>query len=152
MPAFPLWQVFLPILLAAAAPSACRAIFFNDPILIPSLECFFKFSLLGFNPSNLDRYDTYFRNDSIMEVAQTGQYLGPEGIKEYIRFGYGVFSPYLATGPTDGQTPHIPHQLPGLRGWTVHLAGDFSLAVFPGSQLYQLEHHVPCPHHLQSLL
>ena len=99
------WKSVLPFLLAAAvAPSACDAIFFNDPILIPSLECLLKFSLLGFVPSNFDQYDSYFRPDSVMELAQTGQYLGPDGIQEYVRFAYGEFSQYFATGPIDRQT------------------------------------------------
>ena len=103
MTAFPSWRSFLPVLLAAAAPSTSHAIFFNDPILIPSLECFLKFALFNFGPTNFDLYDSYFRNESIMELAQTGQYLGADGIEEYVRFAYGESSPYLetGTGPTD---------------------------------------------------
>ena len=104
MTAFPSWRSILPVLLAAAAPSTSHAIFFNDPILIPSLECFLKFALLNFVPSNFDMYDSYFRSESVMELAQTGQYLGPDGIQEYVRFAYGEFSQYFATGPTDRQT------------------------------------------------
>ena len=92
------------LLVSAAAPSSCSALFFEDPILLPNVECFIKFFFLNFVPSNFDLYDTYFQNDTIMELAQTGQFIGPDGIKEYVRFAYGEFSPYFATGPTDRQT------------------------------------------------
>ena len=100
---FPSWQSVLPVLLAlAAAPLACHAIFFNDPILIPSLECFLKFALFNFDPTNFDQYDSYFRNESITELAQTGKFLGPDSIKEYARFG-DESSQYIAAGPIDEQ-------------------------------------------------
>ena len=95
--------LLLRFLLAAAAPSACCAIFFENPILLPNIECFIKFFFLNFDPNNFDQYDTYFQNDTIMELAQTGQYSGPDGIKEYVRFTNADYSPYLATGPIDRQ-------------------------------------------------
>jgi len=101
---FSRWAVLV-FLLSVATPMVTDGLFFgNEPLLFPELECYIKFFLVNFNPETFDQYDTYFRDDTIVELAQTGRYVGPEDVKEYIRFMYKDFSPYFVEGPTSPHT------------------------------------------------
>jgi hypothetical protein len=57
-------------------------------------RCFAGFAGLGFDFEAYDRYDEYFREDSVLVLAQAGRYTGPAHIEEYVRF-QDVTSPYI---------------------------------------------------------
>jgi hypothetical protein len=59
-------------------------------------DCFVGFGGFGFNIGTYERYDEYFRDDSVMTLAQAGRYTGPADIEEYVRFA-DVTSPYMDT-------------------------------------------------------
>jgi hypothetical protein len=50
-------------------------------------DCLVGFGGLDFDTSSYERYDEYFRDDSVMTLAQAGRYIGPEDIEEYVQFG-----------------------------------------------------------------
>lgn len=50
---------------------------------------------LDFNFEYFDRYDEFFREDSVMLLAQAGTYKGVEAIKEYVGFTSSKISPYF---------------------------------------------------------
>ena len=100
------------VLAAAAGPSACDALFFKDPILIPSVECILKvgMSSLGLLFGS-DPLDLYLRDDSTSELAQTGQYFGPEGITEYGMFASSGVAPFIKNGTSDKQViEHVSYR------------------------------------------
>jgi hypothetical protein len=68
----------------------------NDSILFAKIRCFLALRRLNFNTAAFDRYTTYFRDDSVMELAQTGVYMGADNIEEYIKFAFADFSPYIS--------------------------------------------------------
>lgn len=51
---------------------------------------------MNFDLMDLDRYDQFFRNDSIMILPQAGTYQGVESIKEYVGFTTSSHSPYFS--------------------------------------------------------
>jgi hypothetical protein len=57
-------------------------------------DCFAGFGGLGFNLTSFERYDDYFTEDSVMTLAQAGNYIGPVDIEEYVRF-VDESSPYF---------------------------------------------------------
>lgn len=57
-----------------------------DSILFARTRCYFRFVLLRYDPEKLEKYPLYFREDSILSLAQTGVWTGPESIEEYVRF------------------------------------------------------------------
>lgn len=57
-------------------------------------RCVAGFLGLDFNFRNFDRYDEYFRDDSILTLAQAGEYKGAEDIEEYVMFATES-SPYF---------------------------------------------------------
>jgi len=69
-----------------------------DGIFGGKFACLFSYVQLGYDISNLDQYDTYFRDDSVFTLAQTGSYHGIDGIKEYVGFIYNETSDYFAYG------------------------------------------------------
>jgi hypothetical protein len=62
--------------------------------VLSSLQCVLRYKALDFQLTSYDKYDTYFHDDSIMVLAQTGTYTGAENILEYVKFT-GANSPYL---------------------------------------------------------
>lgn len=50
------------------------------------VACAVRYQLLGFQLTNYDEYPTYFREDSVMELAQAGTYKGLQAIQEYVTF------------------------------------------------------------------
>jgi hypothetical protein len=66
------------------------------PRLFPKLRCTFAILRMGFNIDDLDRYSRFFNDDSILEWAQSGSYRGPDDIKEFVKFAYPEFTPYMA--------------------------------------------------------
>ena len=61
-------------------------------------ECVGSFLALDppFNLRSYDLYETWFDDNSIMTLAQAGNYKGVDDIEEYVRFVYPS-SPYIAT-------------------------------------------------------
>jgi hypothetical protein len=62
-------------------------------------KCTHAFLSSGFSLSNFENYDNFFRADSTMTLAQTGNYKGPADIAEYVGLGLGFAteaSPYIA--------------------------------------------------------
>jgi len=54
--------------------------------------CFYSLATSGLDVGDPSTFETLFNNDSVMEVAQTGKYFGPDGIAEYLSFvSNGVF-------------------------------------------------------------
>jgi len=51
------------------------------------LFCLAQFALFDFQIFEFDRYGEYFNDDTVLELAQTGSYIGAEAIEEYVRFG-----------------------------------------------------------------
>mmetsp|Transcript_10716 Transcript_10716/g.15117 ORF Transcript_10716/g.15117 Transcript_10716/m.15117 type:complete len:93 (+) Transcript_10716:3-281(+) len=45
---------------------------------------------------NYAAYDTFFHNDSVMQLAQAGEYIGPVAIEEYVKFA-SVDNPAILT-------------------------------------------------------
>jgi hypothetical protein len=64
-------------------------------ILFPKLRCVLAFQRLGFAIDNFDQYPTFFRGDSVVQLAQAGKYQGPKAIEEYLKFAFPGYSPYL---------------------------------------------------------
>jgi hypothetical protein len=76
-------------------------LFGNRPIF-PFLQCGLKaLLLLGVDPGSFERYDAYFRNESVVHLAQTGSFQGAMGIKEYVQFAFSKTSPFFRTGPNN---------------------------------------------------
>jgi hypothetical protein len=70
----------------------------DDPFaqLPKRIECAIAYQGLGFDLLNYDEYPTYFRDDSVMQLAQAGEYVGPDAIVEYAKFA-APNSAYLTT-------------------------------------------------------
>lgn len=66
--------------------------------LFQTFRCYLSILFLRFEFLDLDRYDSYFRSDSVMTLAQAGRYEGVDDIREYVNFGHPV-SPFIADGP-----------------------------------------------------
>lgn len=71
------------------APAAAR----TTATLTPT-QCALGFQKLQFNLLSFDRYTLFFRSDSVLTLAEAGNYQGPANIEEYVRFG-GPTSPYV---------------------------------------------------------
>ena len=84
------------LLFVVATTKSAQGFLFSDSILFARLRCFLAFQRFGFNISDFPSYPKYFRNDSIMELAQAGVYQGAANIEEYVKFVYSDFSPYLS--------------------------------------------------------
>lgn len=54
-------------------------------------------AFFGFDIGDFDSYGDYFKDDSYMILAETGEYTGVSGIEEYVKFVFAEFSPYFAT-------------------------------------------------------
>ena len=67
----------------------------NDSILFARVRCLLAAQRTGFNLGDFNNYPKWFRNDSIVELAQAGVYQGVANIEEYVKFAYDEFSPYL---------------------------------------------------------
>lgn len=62
-------------------------------------DCFDGFLALQFQGLNFDAYPTYYDDDSVFVLPQTGTYTGAEAIEEYVRFVDVDSTPYW-----DGRT------------------------------------------------
>jgi len=69
-------------------------------------RCLTKFLQTGFEPFAFDRYPDFFKEDSVMILAQAGAYYGTGGIEEYVRFA-SPSSPYMATFNEDDEAPYV---------------------------------------------
>ena len=69
---------------------------FGDFILFARLRCLIAFQRIGFESGAFEKYPTYFRDDSILELAQSGIYQGASAIEEFASFLYAGASPYYA--------------------------------------------------------
>ena len=67
----------------------------RNSILFPKIRCALALYMAKFNISNFEMYPEYFRDDSVMQLAQAGSYKGAENIEEYVKFAFPAFSPYL---------------------------------------------------------
>eukprot|EP00568_Trieres_chinensis_P001629 CAMPEP_0183299666 /NCGR_PEP_ID=MMETSP0160_2-20130417/6337_1 /TAXON_ID=2839 ORGANISM="Odontella Sinensis, Strain Grunow 1884" /NCGR_SAMPLE_ID=MMETSP0160_2 /ASSEMBLY_ACC=CAM_ASM_000250 /LENGTH=240 /DNA_ID=CAMNT_0025461951 /DNA_START=45 /DNA_END=764 /DNA_ORIENTATION=- len=75
-------------------------------------ECVAGFLGLGFDFQQIHRYPEFFRDDSVVVLAQAGEYKGAEAIKEYIRFATDS-SPYFLEGYIiDTADPLLPYMSP----------------------------------------
>ena len=68
----------------------------NDAILFARLRCLLAVQRLGFDFGDFANYPKFFRDDSIMELAQAGAFQGASDIEEYVKFAYVGTSPYYA--------------------------------------------------------
>jgi hypothetical protein len=68
----------------------------NDTIFSPKARCSLAYLRSGFDINDFAHYPDFFRNDSVVQLAQAGIYQGAHDIEEYIKFVYAAFSPYLA--------------------------------------------------------
>jgi hypothetical protein len=81
------------VVIAGPVSSSTKAS--STGILFPKLRCLLAFQRLGFAIDNFDQYPTYFRSDSVVQLAQAGEYQGPKAIEEYLKFAFPGYSPYL---------------------------------------------------------
>jgi len=65
----------------------------TEPVVYEQSGCYGFFGL-EFNIFNYAGYETYFTDDSVMTLAQTGSYKGRDNIEEYVRFADST-SPYI---------------------------------------------------------
>ena len=84
------------LLLFVATTKSAEGFFFSDSILFAKLRCFLAFQRFGFNITDFATFPIAFRNDSVMELAQTGVYQGPSNIEEYAKFVSIKVSPYFS--------------------------------------------------------
>ena len=87
-------MIMFKLLFIVAMTKSAQSFLFSDSILFARIRCFLAFSRLGFDIGDFPSYPKYFRNDSIMELAQAGVYQGTANIEEYVKFAYSDFSPY----------------------------------------------------------
>lgn len=64
------------------------------PWLFPRLRCSLAMLQMGFDITQFDRYHEFFNDDSVMQLAQTGEYHGADDIKEYVKFALAMYTPY----------------------------------------------------------
>jgi hypothetical protein len=84
----------------------------NDSILFPKIRCWMAALRIGykigFNNSDIERYQIFLRDDSIVELAQTGIYKGVDNIEEYFKFSFAAYSPYIVSeGTTKSQNTFL---------------------------------------------
>jgi hypothetical protein len=70
-------------------------IFGNDFLLFPRIQCLLALYLRRFDISDFASYGKVFRDDSIMELAQTGTYQGKDAIEEYVKFTFPGYNPFF---------------------------------------------------------
>ena len=89
-------MIMFKLLFIVAMTKSAQSFLFSDSILFARIRCLLAFSRLGFDIGDFPSYPKYFRNDSIMELAQAGVYQGTANIEEYVKFLFPGFSPYIA--------------------------------------------------------
>jgi len=62
-------------------------------------QCAGGFQKLQFNVSDYAKYPTYFSPESVMTLAEAGEYIGPGAIEEYVKFA-SLDAPYFLTDDT----------------------------------------------------
>ena len=63
-------------------------------------NCFYALAFSGFDSADASTYSTVFSDDSVQNVAETGQYVGSEGIAEYFSWVKGGISmDFIQVGP-----------------------------------------------------
>ena len=65
------------------------------PVLFPRLRCTVALLRLRLDFANFDRYDVYFRDDSVIQLSQSGIFAGAATIEEYVKFTFAEFSPFV---------------------------------------------------------
>lgn len=63
------------------------------------LPCAIKFLIMQYTSNDPLRYSDKYRSDSVMILSESGQYVGPEDITEYLGFVYEDTSPFVQEGP-----------------------------------------------------
>jgi hypothetical protein len=79
----------------------------NDFLLFARLRCYLAVYLSGFAIEKFDQYHVYFRNDSVVQLAQAGLYEGANNIEEYVKFGFADYSPFLTMEDPNNPKPKI---------------------------------------------
>ena len=70
-------------------------------LLFPQVQCLIHAAKENFALVNFDKYDQYFRDDSVMVLAQTGQYISATNIEEYVKFSLPKYSPFFMGDTAD---------------------------------------------------
>ena len=77
----------------------CQASLWTWFVFFPSIRCSLRLWLLNFDISDTDRFNMFFREDSVMTVPELGSYEGIDGILEYVLLA-GDQSPYFTEPAT----------------------------------------------------
>jgi hypothetical protein len=67
---------------------------FSHPIF-PKIQCLLHFLILNPDLGRFGEYTQFLRNESVMTLAQAGNYEGPDDIEEYVKFVWAANSPYI---------------------------------------------------------
>ena len=59
------------------------------------INCITEFHDLDFKLDAVENYGDYFNGDTTLTLAETGKYVGPDDIREYIQFTFAEYSPYI---------------------------------------------------------
>jgi hypothetical protein len=62
-------------------------------LVFPRISCLLKLLSLDFDAAAFDRYDEFFRNDSVVQLVETGAFKGVDDILEYLQGGSEI-SPF----------------------------------------------------------
>lgn len=70
----------------------------KEPLLTPptDIECLIAFMAFDIDVFDLSRYDEWFNDDSVLELAETGSYVGAANIGEYVAFTASFYFDYYA--------------------------------------------------------
>ena len=90
---FPSQCHVLPLNTPASAQLGLEACDVDNVLADPIQGCIYGLLGSGFELENLDGYDQWYEDTSKVQVAETGEYVGVDAIKEYIAFG-GVTGQY----------------------------------------------------------
>ena len=92
------WLLLFVVAVVTVTKPAQGLLFSDDFIVFARLRCFRAYYRLGFDFTDFASYHIAFRDDSVLEIAQTGMYQGADNIEEYVKFGSPDFSPYFMSG------------------------------------------------------
>lgn len=71
-------------------------------VIFPEARCFLRLGLLGFDGVSIERFDEFYREDSVQRIAETGEFVGND-IREYAAAGASQ-SPYFDSAITTSNT------------------------------------------------
>jgi hypothetical protein len=86
------------------------AVVAGDFLLFARLRCYLAVYFSGFAVEKFDQYSEFFRDDSVVQLAQAGIYEGANSINEYIKFAWADYSPYLTVEGPNNPKPKISFQ------------------------------------------